>query len=103
MFSYTDDKNFGIVLLDAESREITAEVYRQGKPVAMEKKRIPDNLDIRTLQNLRLEVQNRTVRVYTAGMQLLTLQLAEAAGGDKSVTPSKTPAHVSDMPPSAIK
>ncbi|GIP13693.1 hypothetical protein J1TS5_58630 [Paenibacillus macerans] len=81
VFSYTDDKNLGIVLLDAESREITAEVYRQGKPVAMEKKRIPDNLDIRTLQNLRLEVQNRTVRVYTAGMQLLTLQLAEAAGG----------------------
>ncbi|MCM3698073.1 family 43 glycosylhydrolase [Paenibacillus macerans] len=83
VFSYTDDENFGIVLLDQESREITAEVYRDGKAVDVEKQRIPDSLDIRCLQNLRLEVQNQSVRVYTAGMRLLTLQLAEAVGGGR--------------------
>ncbi|MGG6312001.1 family 43 glycosylhydrolase [Paenibacillus macerans] len=80
VFSYQDDESYGIVLLDGQSREIKAELYRQGKTAAVEKQPIPDGLDLGTLQNLRLEVQNQAVRVHAAGMLLLSLQLEEAAG-----------------------
>lgn len=81
VFSYKDESNYGIVLLDRAAGEIRAEIYRKGRLSYSDSAVLPENFDPGQLQNLRLEVSGRIARVYAATMHLLDLKPDDAIGG----------------------
>lgn len=83
VFSYENDKNYGITMLDAQAGQLTAEVREGGKVAVTESAKLPGDLDISQLQTLRLEVSGKTVRIYVEGMHLLDLALKDDAGAGK--------------------
>lgn len=83
VFSYKDSKNFGEVLLDKKTGEITAKVYRAGTIGGQRKALLPQNFDAGKLQNLRIEVSGKQVRIFAATMRLLDLELQADVGGGK--------------------
>ncbi|TJY41007.1 DUF1080 domain-containing protein [Cohnella pontilimi] len=83
VFSYKDEKNYGTVLFDPNSREMTAEIRRNGVVAASGKARMPDGYDFGQLHLLRVEKSGASIRLYADEMNKLNLDLKEPIGGGR--------------------
>jgi xylan 1,4-beta-xylosidase len=81
VFSYKDDKNYGMVLFHPASGEMEAKVWHNGEIAASGKAKLPKGYDFTQLHLLRVEKSGRTIRLYADEMNKINLDLPSTVGG----------------------
>ncbi|MBO7747963.1 family 43 glycosylhydrolase [Paenibacillus sp. MWE-103] len=82
VFSYKDDRNYGLALWHEAERRFEVRVVRDGRSEPPAYASAPANLDMGQLQAIRLEKNGNALALYAAGMHLLTLTLPSDEDGE---------------------
>jgi len=86
IFSYKDDNDYGIALLDPASNSLQTQFKVNGADLGWVKSPLPEGYDYTKLHNIRVEKAEETFKIYVDGMQKQTRSVKLDGGSIGYVT-----------------